>query len=143
SPLGANRSRTPHRDLDEEVRFKGTALAATLETSLPDMNRILFREFQLTEEEFEAYQKLKDPSGARVHRVGGHADVIQGELCLQAQLVSHGIYCGDGGGYKKGRKQGLDAGSDDWRLLMQIDSEERCGMIWGDLGRLYFMIHKD
>jgi uncharacterized protein YwqG len=28
-------------------------------------------------------------------------------------------------------------------LLLQIDSEARAGMMWGDLGRIYFMIHKD
>src|SRR5208283_3446182 len=38
SPLAANPLRNPHRDLDEEVRFKGLALAATPEMSLPGKN---------------------------------------------------------------------------------------------------------
>lgn len=30
-----------------------------------------------------------------------------------------------------------------WRLLLQVDSnEEDCGMMWGDVGRLYFWIRK-
>ena len=26
---------------------------------------------------------------------------------------------------------------------VQVDSEERAGMMWGDGSRIYFMIHKD
>jgi uncharacterized protein YwqG len=75
--------------------------------------------------------------------MGGYADQIQGDLGLEAQLVTNGIYCGDGRGYERGRKKGLDAGAVDWRLLLQVDSEPRASMYWGDSGRLYFMIHKD
>jgi uncharacterized protein YwqG len=63
---------------------------------------------------------------------------------LEAQLVSNGIYCGDANGYAQGRKKGLDAGASDWRLLLQVDSEERTGMYWGGSGRIYFLIrHRD
>ena len=91
----------------------------------------------------KAYLNLIDPLSTRVHRVGGNANEIQGELGLEAQLVSHGINCGGGAGYKEGRRRGLDAGAADWLLLLQIDSEERTGMMWGDAGRIYFMIQKD
>ena len=142
SPLTAHGLRTPHRDLDEEVRFKGFALTATVETTLPGINSGLLREFEATREEFEAYLNLADLP-TPLHRMGGHADEIQGPLGLEAQLVSNGIYCGDAKGYQEGRKRGLDSGSADWRLLLQLDSEEKAGMMWGDMGRLYFMIHKD
>lgn len=75
--------------------------------------------------------------------MGGHANQIQGDVRLRAQLVSNGIYCGDSGGYKEGLKRGLHAGAGDWLLLLQVDSEERSGMYWGDSGRIYFMIHRD
>jgi uncharacterized protein YwqG len=142
SSLTANGLRASHRDLDEEVRFKGFALTATLETTLPGINSGLLREFGATQEEFTAYLGLVDPP-APLHRMGGHANEVQGPLGLKAQLVSNGIYCGDLKGYAEGRKRGLDSGSADWRLLLQVDSEERAGMMWGDMGRLYFMIHKD
>jgi uncharacterized protein YwqG len=142
SPLTAFGLRTPHRDLDEEVRFKGFAISATIETTLPGTNSGLLSEFQATEEEFLAYWKLADPPATRLHRMGGHPNEVQGPVDLEAQLVSNGIYCGDAKGYNEGRKRGLDAGAADWKLLLQVDSEERAGMMWGDMGRLYFMIHK-
>jgi len=30
-----------------------------------------------------------------------------------------------------------------WELLLQIDSEEATQMMWGDMGRLYFLIQKE
>ena len=143
SPLGANRLRTPHRDLDEEARFKGIALAAAPEISLPGHNCGFLRELGATEEEFQAYWKLIDPLAGPVHRIGGVADEIQGDLRLEAQLVSHGINCGGPDGYQEGRRRGLETGAADWLLLLQVDSEDRAGMMWGDGGRIYFMVRKD
>jgi uncharacterized protein YwqG len=31
----------------------------------------------------------------------------------------------------------------EWALLAQIDSEPAAGMIWGDKGRLYWLIRRD
>jgi uncharacterized protein YwqG len=125
------------------MRFKGFALTAAPEITLPGINSGLLREFQATKEEFEAYRKLVDPPATSLHRMGGHPNEVQGPLGLEAQLVSNGIYCGDANGYAEGRERGLDARAVDWRLLLQVDSDEQAGMMWGDVGRLYFMIHKD
>lgn len=144
SRLSENSPRRPDPDLDEEARFKPMALTATVETSLPSTNDDLFRDLHATPQEFDAYLRLADPLKSPVYRIGGHADEIQGDIRLEAQLVSNGIYCGDGNGYARGRKKGLNAGASDWRLLLQVDSEERTGMDWGDSGRIYFLIrHED
>jgi uncharacterized protein YwqG len=30
--------------------------------------------------------------------------------------------------------------ADHWLLLLQLDSQDEAGMMWGDMGRLYFTI---
>jgi uncharacterized protein YwqG len=32
------------------------------------------------------------------------------------------------------------AAAAEWRLLLQIDSEQDAGMLWGDVGRIYYWI---
>ena len=143
NPLAGNPLRAPHRDLDEEVRFRSAALAATPEVALPNANCSVFRELGATEKELRAYLELTDPLRGPIHRIGGHPDEIQGDVLLEAQLASNGVYCGSTRGYVQGRKTGLAAGVADWRLLLQVDSENRIGMDWGDSGRIYFLIRED
>lgn len=33
------------------------------------------------------------------HRIGGDPDVIQGDMYLECQLVTNGLYCDDSTGY--------------------------------------------
>jgi len=139
--LAGNPLRAPHGDLDEAVRFKGVAVTAAQEMSLPSL-RVL-RDLHATSEEFDAYFKLADPLQGPVHRIGGNATEIQGDIFLEAQLVSNGLYCGNNRGYTLGRERGLDRGAADWRLLLQLDSEPTSGMYWGDSGRIFFLIRYD
>lgn len=141
-PLTANGPRTWCPDLDEEVRFRSAAVSAGPNVSIPALDGEIMKAFSVTEAEWQAYWEKFGPMVHPVHRMGGHPDAIQGDLALEAQYVSNGIDCGSPKGYEQGRRRGLDAGAKDWQLLLQVDSEERLGMMWGDLGRLYFMIHK-
>lgn len=82
--------------------------------------------------------KLKD---LPIHRCGGHPQEIQGEMRLECQLVSNGIYCGDKTGYQDPRRSVLEKkkSATDWHLLMQIDSDEkRLGWMWGEQGAFTF-----
>jgi len=61
------------------------------------------------------------------HRLLGHPDPIQGDMQKDAARIA------------RGTKDGTA-----WRLLLQIDSEEeKTGMMWGDVGRIYFWIEKE
>jgi uncharacterized protein YwqG len=62
---------------------------------------------------------------------------------VKAQLVSHGLYCGDLSGYKDPRAAKLGTSATEWRLLLQIDSDEEAGMMWGDAGRIYFWLRRE
>lgn len=62
---------------------------------------------------------------------------------LQCQLVSNGLYCGDPSGYNDPRAKELESGASQWRLLLQVDTDEESEMMWGDCGRLYFWIRDE
>lgn len=86
---------------------------------------------------------LLDRTDWRAHQAGGHPDQIQGGMQLECQLVSNGI---DRGGDRPGDRTEiarLAEGAEDWLLLMQIDSDDRNGMLWGDSGMLYVWIRRD
>lgn len=82
--------------------------------------------------------------GEPAHRLLGHPDPIQGDMQRECQLVSAGIYYGDATADDDPRTPELEAGATDWRLLLQVDSQEAADMQWGDGGRIYFWIrHAD
>lgn len=76
------------------------------------------------------------------HRVGGYPEPVQGDPKLEAELVSHGLYCGDPSGYNRGKELRLWQGAMDWELLLQVDSDENANMMWGDVGRLYYLFRR-
>jgi uncharacterized protein YwqG len=78
-----------------------------------------------------------------LHRILGWPDQIQGDMQLECQLVANGLYCGDSSGYNDPRATSLRAGAEDWKLLLQIDTDyENPGWMWGDVGRIYYWIHR-
>lgn len=87
----------------------------------------------------ESFEELLG-EGSCIHRLLGHPDQIQTDLLLEAQLVSHGIYCGNRTGYQDQRRKDLEPGAIEWELVLQIDSDENVGMMWGDMGRIYFLM---
>jgi uncharacterized protein YwqG len=77
------------------------------------------------------------------HRLLGHPDPLQGDMQAECQLVSHGVYCGDPSGYTGSQADALLPGATDWRLLLQVDSDDTVDIMWGDVGRLYYWIQRD
>lgn len=106
-------------------------------------------EVELTDREFEQYfefcvefENTFYPRESGLHRLFGHSANVQGDLQLEAQLVSHGLYCGDESGYKDPRRSQLEEGTASWKLLLQLDSDEPANLMWGDLGMLYFLLRE-
>lgn len=78
------------------------------------------------------------------HRIGGYSHNIQGDMQLEAQLVMNGLYCGNATGYNDPRRADLEPSCEDWQLLLQLDSDDDAGFMWGDCGMLYFWLrHQD
>jgi len=101
---------------------------------------------QLSADERDAYFELLDEvygEGEVCHQILGHPQPIQGDMQLECQLVSNGLYCGDSTGYNDPRAKELAKGAEDWKLLFQLDTDDNAGMMWGDAGRLYFWIRQE
>lgn len=68
---------------------------------------------------------------------------IQGDMRQQCALVTNGIYQGDSEWLDDPRAQQFLGEASEWTLLLQIDSHhEETGMMWGDVGRLYYWIKR-
>jgi len=82
------------------------------------------------------------------HQILGSTDGIQRsyeEMQRQSQFVSNGIYMGGGGGpvFDEIKAKQLEPGIRDWRLLLELGSDENAGLAWTDHGRLYFWIREE
>ncbi len=113
--------------------------------SLPDSSSASLRALLLALEDDEKYfEFVQEHDGkAPQHQILGWPHVIQGEMTLECQLVTNGIYAGDASGYKDPRRKELERRVDDWTLLLQIDSDKNAKMMWGDAGMLYVWIRRE
>jgi uncharacterized protein YwqG len=133
-------------DLPKYARFPTCSLSFYQENTVPPFDSMVIGSLGLSEQEqyayFDFYDAYEEGHGAITHRILGHPDPIQGNMQLECQLVSHGLYTGDASAYQHPRRKELEPGSLDWRLLLQLDSDDKAGMMWGDAGQLYFWIQE-
>ncbi|WP_338841181.1 YwqG family protein [Flavobacterium ginsenosidimutans] len=127
-------------DLPKYSRFKPTAVEIKHEVNLPCYEDEIYEELEDGEDE-KFWEKVYY-SGS-INKLLGYSDNIQGEMELECELVTNGLYCGDPSGYNDPRAESLEKNAKDWLLLLQIDSNEKNEMMWGDGGRLYFWIKKE
>lgn len=91
----------------------------------------------------EGYQRLTETIIASGHRMLGYAAHIHCPMELECQLVTNGVYYGNPSWSKDPRAKALEPGARDWRLLLQLDTDDGKdgpGWMWGDAGRIYFWI---
>ena len=130
--------------LDKDARYDTRVLIPTVEQTFAPWESSDIESLGLTPAEVSAYGNLvPDPDDTATHRLLGHPDPIQNDMQLECQLVTSGLYCGDETGYDDPRAAALKPRATSWRLLLQIDSEEEAGMMWGDVGRLYYWLRRD
>lgn len=130
-------------DLDEEFALRPQHMRFSEEVTFPCEGSDELQDYDFSDEGGEQYAEfLENTYGdGTIHRLFGHPQLVQADWRLECQLVSHGIYCGGPEGYESAEASRLSAGSSDWILLLQIDSDND-GVMWGDSGRLYFCITK-
>ncbi|MGI1659462.1 MAG: YwqG family protein [Desulfitobacterium sp.] len=135
-------------NLPAESRFGACKISFIREVTMPSWESQYIERLGLTKKELDIYSDYQikvqeEVEEVRINRLLGHSDNIQGDMQLECQLVTNGLYCGDETGYNDERRKVLETNAVNWRLLLQIDSNEEIGMYWGDLGRIYFWIRED
>jgi uncharacterized protein YwqG len=126
--------------LPAESRFQACSVRFAAEITLSQVPQTEIANYDWSDEELEKYEDLifqLTPPDQRAfrHRLLGNPDLIQDDMRLQCQLVSHGITDED-----DPHAQELKKGAMDWRLLFQVDTDERIGMRWSSTGMLYYWI---
>jgi uncharacterized protein YwqG len=124
----------PHRN----VRFRQVDV-------LPSFERDPVQALELTDQESDEYFRIADApfNGMPKHQMTGFPAPVQGDnMELECQLVSHGLYCGEPSGYKDPRVPALEPGAANWRLLLQLDTDDDLGVMWGDGGTIYYWVQE-
>lgn len=110
---------------------------------LPPAERDPVRALELSRKESDLFFDLAEGvfGGEPKHQVSGFPAPVQGDgMELECQLVSNGVYCGDPTGYDDPRAEALKPGAAHWRLLLQMDSDDDLGVMWGDCGVIYYWV---
>jgi uncharacterized protein YwqG len=128
----------PPRELGKYGVFRECSVEFRPELTFPECEPYLDWDALNEKEQDQYVEVLFDLQGGdSIHRLLGHAAAIQDpDMQLQCQLYSHNV------DYHDPRRAELEKGKDDWILLLQIDSDARTEMMWGDWGRIYFYVRK-
>lgn len=135
----------PPAGLSRERVFAPVALAGRSALTYPTTERLTLPPDVGGAFDFEAVHAFMDAEvgdGPR-HQVGGFPSPIQGDgMELEAQLASNGVYMGGADSFSDAQIAALEPGAADWRLLLQIDSDNAAGIMWGDTGTLYVWVRE-
>lgn len=132
--------------LSKDYIYKEKYITFSDVLSYPDWQDERIEKLNLNDDQFDEYTDLRTSifGNQPVHQMFGYPIPIQGnDMDLESQLVSNGLYCGDSTGYHDPLAKKLESGRHDWVMLLQLDSDDDTGMMWGDVGTLYFWIRKE
>lgn len=133
------------RDLSETNVFASTSLKARAAVSYPTPQRLdLPEHVGVTYGDDAAFDLQRSNFGdGPEHRIGGYPTPIQNDsMELEAELASSGVYLGDPAGYSAAGPGTEALARSEWFLLLQIDSDDDAGIMWGDSGMLYIWVRE-
>jgi len=131
------------RNPDPRHTYRACSMTFAPALSPVDGGSSTFGTLDLSEPDSEAYIDLCESvwDGAAKHQLFGHASPVQNEMELECDF------------HRRGEKERWDlpperfiAAARDWVLLLQVDSDDGKdgpGWMWGDLGMVYFWIHRE
>lgn len=132
-------------NLPVHSQFNACHVKRLAEPTIPSSDSIYIEQLELTHEERELYWALYDQvhelhrkrNGA-LHRILGYPDPVQGDVHYECQLAFNGLDVGEAKSYTDPIAAKLNPARKEWQLLLQIDSDQQAGMMWGDVGSIYF-----
>jgi uncharacterized protein YwqG len=125
------------------------AVTCRAAASLPGPNSPEIERLVLTRPQRERLLEMHDALFAQeqkrgaVHQLLGHAIPIQGDVVTEAAVVTQGVYMGESSAEAEAAWDRAFREPTGWRLLLQVDSDDEMGMMWGDCGMLYYCIRDD
>lgn len=125
----------------------GRIVARSIVTA-PPVSDANWNAFELRDEAlYDAYSPwVDDQDGERngdglSHRLGGWPQPLQSSMQAMAQLASHGIFCGSADTYKTSEARALLSRAGEWRLILQIGSDEKLQLLPG-AGRIFVLMRE-
>jgi len=141
APSASLQRTRPPKNLGRGLVFDACALELRSEMTLPGCY-FNVRDREIPLHAFEWYDELRDQlkteSRESIHRLLGHADPVQNDdMEHYCQLGLHGI------DYQQAEEYPIiSRAASEWILLLQVDTEEATGWMWGDVGRIYYWIRR-
>lgn len=141
---------TPRATPESLPVLAAAVLQPIVATTIPEPDDI-----DLDDDGYDAYDAAEQALRARVagavppgwtlgglHQLGGHPRSIQNWVGEEAVQAARGVYRRSGG-FDHVRWEAVRHEVADWRLLLQLDSDEALEVLWGDAGSLYWVAPLD
>jgi uncharacterized protein YwqG len=137
------RPEPPPEDLPDDWRWPEYAVTFAADISRPDPERLNVNWKELSGKEERALEAALEAMAPAepAHQIGGYPDAIQNEdMEMECQRITSGVRFAATAEPKEASDRRGDVA--DWRLLLQLDTDNDAGMMWGDTGRLYFWVRE-
>lgn len=119
-------------DLPPEARFPAYPVAFFPGLSMPTEERVgvNWRGLNAVSDQALEQALVEFAPASPAHQIAGYPFLVQSDdMEAKCQRVAP----------RAGKRPGVAA---DWRLLLQLDTDDEAGMMWGDVGSLYFWIRE-
>jgi uncharacterized protein YwqG len=88
----------------------------------------------------DAWQRTCEHPDHIGHQIGGWPVLQQGPIWRECDLVSQGYPLGTSEQWSAADRADVGDTQADWQLLLQVESDDAAGWMWGDVGALYYTV---
>lgn len=90
----------------------------------------------------DEWHQVSDSDTVPNHQVGGWPRLQQNPIWRECDVASQGFPLGTAAQAADPRLADLPRREFDWQLLLQLDTDEDAGWMWGDLGTLFYAVRR-